>query len=182
MVSVLASSAGGRGFDPRPGQTKDIKIGICCFSARHAALRSKSKDWLPRVRIMCLGKVACLPADCCFRELARKNPAQRVGLVQSRIHSSSLINMFSSWYAWNICHWTLSIIQSINQLNFDGVSLVNFLTKLIWNGHLMYDYLWWFSSNEGTKSSCSKFWNLDFCGNFFIRFILVRASFQIFFI
>ena len=115
MVSVLASSAGGRGFDPRPGQTKDIKIGICCFSARHAALRSKSKDWLPRVRIMCLGKVACLPADCCFRELARKNPAQRVGLVQSRIHSSSLINMFSSWYAWNICHWTLSIIQSINQ-------------------------------------------------------------------
>ena len=24
MVSVLASSAGGRGFDPRPGQTKDI--------------------------------------------------------------------------------------------------------------------------------------------------------------
>ena len=96
MVSVLASSAGGRGFDPRPGQTKDIKIGICCFSARHAALRSKSKDWLPRVRIMCLGKVACLPADCCFRELARKNPAQRVGLVQSRIHSSSLINMFSS--------------------------------------------------------------------------------------
>jgi hypothetical protein len=23
---------------------KDDKIGICCFSARHAALRSKSKD------------------------------------------------------------------------------------------------------------------------------------------
>ena len=45
MVSVLASSAVGRGFDPRPGQTKDFKIGICCFSAKHAALRSKSKDW-----------------------------------------------------------------------------------------------------------------------------------------
>ena len=42
MVSVLASGAEGRGFDPRPGQTKDIKIGICCFSAKHAALRSKS--------------------------------------------------------------------------------------------------------------------------------------------
>jgi hypothetical protein len=28
------------------GQTKDYCIGICCFSAKHAALRRKSKDWL----------------------------------------------------------------------------------------------------------------------------------------
>lgn len=32
----------------RPGQTNDIKIGICCFSAKHAASRSKSKDWSAR--------------------------------------------------------------------------------------------------------------------------------------
>ena len=25
---------------------KDFKTGICCFSTKHAALRSKSKDWL----------------------------------------------------------------------------------------------------------------------------------------
>ena len=30
------------------GQTKDYKIGICCFSAKHAALRRKSEDWLAR--------------------------------------------------------------------------------------------------------------------------------------
>ena len=48
MVSVLASSAVDRGFDPRSGQTKDYEIGICCFSAKHAALRSKSKDRLAR--------------------------------------------------------------------------------------------------------------------------------------
>ena len=46
MVSMLASSAVDRGFKPRSGQTKDGKIGICYFSAKHAALRSKSKDWL----------------------------------------------------------------------------------------------------------------------------------------
>ena len=46
MVSVLASSAVDRGLEPRPGQTKDYKIGICCFSAKHAALRRKNKDWL----------------------------------------------------------------------------------------------------------------------------------------
>jgi len=28
------------------GQTKNYKIGICCFSAKHASLWSKSKDWL----------------------------------------------------------------------------------------------------------------------------------------
>jgi hypothetical protein len=25
---------------------KDYNIGICCFSAKHTSLRSKSKDWL----------------------------------------------------------------------------------------------------------------------------------------
>ena len=31
MVSVLASDAVDRGFEPWSGQTKDFKIGICCF-------------------------------------------------------------------------------------------------------------------------------------------------------
>ena len=45
---VLDSIAVGRGFEPRSGQTKDYKIGICCFSAKHAELRRKNKDWLAR--------------------------------------------------------------------------------------------------------------------------------------
>jgi hypothetical protein len=28
------------------GHTKEYKIGIYCFSAKHAALRRKSKEWL----------------------------------------------------------------------------------------------------------------------------------------
>ena len=37
------------GLEPRSSQTKDYKIGICCFSAiKHTALRRKSKDWLTR--------------------------------------------------------------------------------------------------------------------------------------
>jgi hypothetical protein len=46
MVSVLASVD--RGFEPRSGQTKNYKIGICYFSAKHAALRRNSKVSLPR--------------------------------------------------------------------------------------------------------------------------------------
>ena len=48
MNSLLASSVVDRGFEPRSGQTKDDKIGICCFFAKHVALRRKNKDWLPR--------------------------------------------------------------------------------------------------------------------------------------
>ena len=46
MVGVLTSSAVDRGFEPRSGQTKDYKIGICHLSAKHAALRRTRKDWL----------------------------------------------------------------------------------------------------------------------------------------
>ena len=48
MVRVLASSVVDHGFNPRSAQTKDGKIGICCFFAKHAALRINSKDWLAR--------------------------------------------------------------------------------------------------------------------------------------
>ena len=43
MVDVLASRVVDRGFEP---QTKDYTIGICCFSAKDTALRTKSKNWL----------------------------------------------------------------------------------------------------------------------------------------
>ena len=48
MIIVLASSAADRGFEPWSDQTNDYKIGICCLSAMHAALRRNSKDWLAR--------------------------------------------------------------------------------------------------------------------------------------
>ena len=43
MASVLATSVVDRGIEPRSGQIKNYKIGICCFSAKHAALRKKEK-------------------------------------------------------------------------------------------------------------------------------------------
>jgi hypothetical protein len=41
MVSMLALI----------GSIKDYEIGICCFSAKHAALTRKSKDWLARNQV-----------------------------------------------------------------------------------------------------------------------------------
>jgi hypothetical protein len=48
MASMLVSSVVDRGFEPLSSQTKNYKIGICCFSAKYVALRRKTKDWLAR--------------------------------------------------------------------------------------------------------------------------------------
>ena len=52
MVSVINPSVVDRGFERRPGQNKDNKIGICCVAVEHAALRSKTACL--RIRIICL--------------------------------------------------------------------------------------------------------------------------------
>ena len=48
---VLNSSVVDHGFEPRSCQTNDYKIGMCCFSTKHAALRNKSKDWLAQNQV-----------------------------------------------------------------------------------------------------------------------------------
>jgi hypothetical protein len=48
MVSVLPSSVVDHVFEHGLCQIKDYEIGICCFSAKQAALIRKSKDWLAR--------------------------------------------------------------------------------------------------------------------------------------
>jgi hypothetical protein len=48
MVCMLTSSAVDHVFEAQSDQTEDYKISICCFSAKHAALRRMSKDWLDR--------------------------------------------------------------------------------------------------------------------------------------
>ena len=53
IVSVLASSVVGRGFEPGSGKTRDYQICICCFSDKHAALRRESKDWLAQNQSIC---------------------------------------------------------------------------------------------------------------------------------
>ena len=87
MVSVFASSSVDRGFESRSSQNKDYKIGIYCFTAKHAALRTKSidwftlnqdnmsewrtsRDWVTRNQNNVWSGVTYLPLDCCFSELA----------------------------------------------------------------------------------------------------------------
>ena len=73
-------SAVDRGFEPQSDHTKDYKIGICCFSAKHAALRRKSKNWLTR------NQNNVFEWDDMSVSQHYENPTKRVGLVQSGPH------------------------------------------------------------------------------------------------
>jgi hypothetical protein len=82
MVSVLASSVVDHGFEPQSGQTKDYKIGICCICAKHAALRRKSKDCLPRNQNNSVER----------HVFARTINIQRIDLAQSGPHHHLIDN------------------------------------------------------------------------------------------
>ena len=69
MVSMLPSSVVGGLFPACLCQTKDYKIGYCCFSAKHAAFTSKSKDWLALNQVHVSEWTTYLSTYCCFREL-----------------------------------------------------------------------------------------------------------------
>ena len=50
MVSVVASGRADDGVEPGRVKPKTIKlVELCCFSAKHAVLSRKSKDWLARI-------------------------------------------------------------------------------------------------------------------------------------
>ena len=43
MVSMQVLSVVDRWFEPRSGKPRDYVIGMCCFSAKHAALTEKEQ-------------------------------------------------------------------------------------------------------------------------------------------
>jgi hypothetical protein len=102
MVSMLPSSAIDRGFEPWLGQTKDYKIGLCCFSAKHAALKRKSKDWLARNQNN-VSEWSDMSSRRLLFQWASTIKVQLSVLVYNKadlIIISLIINLFSPWYCW----------------------------------------------------------------------------------
>jgi predicted LPLAT superfamily acyltransferase len=77
-------------FEHRSGQTKDYKIGIGYFSAKHEALRRNSKDWFARNQ-----DNVSEWGDMSIHGLLFQlyiYPTKRVGLVQSELHHHLIEN------------------------------------------------------------------------------------------
>ena len=118
MISVLALSAVGLGLEPWSAQTKDYQIGICCFSAKHTALRRKNKDWLAwnQDNVSKWGAMS-------IRGLLFQWPStikiQLSVLVQYNadlIIISLKINLFSPWYSWKIAELALNNNHTLSLL------------------------------------------------------------------
>ena len=107
---MLASSAVEREFKPRLCQTKDYKIGICCFSAKHAALRRKS--WLARNQDN-------VSEDCCFSELVLWKSNSVCWSSTKRTSSSS--------------HWKLTCSQNDIANKFLNWCKTT-ITRTLWKG------------------------------------------------
>ena len=94
MVSVLASNVVDRGFERQSGQTKDYRIGSCCFFAKNFK-RRKSKNWLTRnqdnVRV---GRHVYTQTVSGSKH--HKHPPKRVSLEQSRPHHHLIDNYLFS--------------------------------------------------------------------------------------
>ena len=89
MISVMASGAVDRGFEPRSGLTKDYEIGIFPFSA---AVRRKSKDWLAQNQDNVYDWGDMYIHGLLFRELTLYNQTECVRLVESGLHHHLIEN------------------------------------------------------------------------------------------
>ena len=116
MVSVLASSAVDRVFEPLSDQTKYYRICICCFSAKHTALRRKSKDWLDWDQNYVSEWSDMFTLGLLF-QWASTIKIQLSMLVQNKANPiiiiSLKINLFSPYYSWTIDELALSNNHSL---------------------------------------------------------------------
>ena len=85
MVSVLTLSTKGHWFNPWSGQIKDTRLVFVASLLSIQHLREGAKTGGPIFRIICQGKMACLPGYYCFHE-HNKNQAKHFDLVQGRVY------------------------------------------------------------------------------------------------
>ena len=114
-------SDGERGFESRSCQTKDYTIGICCFSAKHAAFSRKSKDWLVwnQDNVFEWGDMSICRLLFQWTSTIKIQLSVLVLYKADLILISLKINLFSSWY-------------NNNHSLFYFTALVGHLTKKSW--------------------------------------------------
>jgi hypothetical protein len=104
-----------RGLKPLSGQAKDYKIGICCFSAKHTALRSKSKNWLARNQNNMSEWSDMSICELLFQWLDLQLPMQSVPITTNIVSSNP-----AHGGVYSIHHY---VIKSVNDLRQVGCFL-----------------------------------------------------------
>ena len=163
MIIVLASNAVDRGFEPRSSQTKDYKIGICCFSAKYAALRRTSRDWLARNHNNVSEWSDMYTRGLLFQWTSTiKMQLSVLVLYKADVTIiAMIINLFSSWYNfWLLCLGSLIILL---RKTFKLLSL-----QMFWIWAYIRDRSLFISRGDGKKVGGSwKNWQLIEGGSWF---------------
>ena len=128
MWRLMCSPRVDHGFKPRLSQTKGYTFGICCFFTKHAALSSKSKDWLARNQNN-VSKWSDMSTSELLFQWANTIKIQLSTLVSYKadiIIISLKYKLFSPWYNWKI---VLTMIQLKNCYHHDTTEK-KFLTMI----------------------------------------------------
>ena len=128
MGSLLASSAViDCGFEPWSDQIKDHEIGIRSFSATHAVLRSKGRDWFARSRDN-VSEWGDMSIRGLLFQWANTIKIQLRGLVQTGLRHH-LIEKSRHDIAEKLPSWCSTIItHSLQCFNYEKYKYIKFLT------------------------------------------------------
>jgi hypothetical protein len=122
MVSVLILSAVDHEFEPLWGQTKDYKIGSCCFSASLSIFKEKEQNWLARNQDNVSEWSDMSIWWMLFLWASTIKIHFDLVVVQSRHHHRLIeYNMLSPLYSWKIAYRQESMTQYY--FNSGGCSL-----------------------------------------------------------
>ena len=124
---MLSSNVVSRGFDPRSGQTKDYQVGICWFSAKHAALRRKNKDWLAwnHDNVSGWGDMSICRLLLQSTNTIKIQVSLLVYYKEDIIIILLKINLFSPWYSCKIVKLVLSNTHSLITFTNNSVDVSN---------------------------------------------------------
>ena len=107
------------GSCPGPGQTKDYKIGICCFSAKHTVLRSKRLVGLDQVNVSEWSDMSTMVV------LFQWASTVEIQLSELVLYKANIIIinsfLFSPWYSWKIAHVALNNNHSLHSWQINQI-------------------------------------------------------------
>ena len=133
MVRVLDSSVVDRRIELWSGYPKGYEIGMRCFSAKHAALRRKSKNWLARDQNKVFEWTDMFARGLLFQWASTIKSSACCSWTK---RTSSLLlkfNLYSLWYCWKL----LNLVCTKTNLYSSGCYVLCIYTRTdIERGHL----------------------------------------------
>ena len=152
---MFTSSVVDRALEPHSGHIRCYKIGICCFSTKHPALRRKSKDWLARNRdnVSEWGDMSFQWAStspkrissssslwkltCSRNDIAEKLLQQSIYIMKFyQVHHTMSLNLPPLLFTLDSVSWNIVIPKLCHVLNFVRYSKTCFSYKSLLSNNL----------------------------------------------